>query len=112
MKDRTMDRVALFYSQPSRMSPYPTYGKTQIKKRGGYDAPVLEQQKGGSKRDIVANELERAINQNKSTGFENFLQKVNAAVGLGRYLAKGVFNPEVQLARKKRWEKLGLLKKK
>ena len=25
----------MFYSQPSRMSSYPTYGRTQVKQRGG-----------------------------------------------------------------------------
>ena len=30
-----MDRASMFYSQPSRMSSYPTYGRTQVKQRGG-----------------------------------------------------------------------------
>lgn len=41
MKDSTMDRVGLFYSQPSRMSPYPMYDKTQIKQRGGIDKEAV-----------------------------------------------------------------------
>ena len=37
IKDCTMDRVGLFYSQPSRMSLYPMYEKTKSKQRGGID---------------------------------------------------------------------------
>ena len=31
-----MDRTSMFYSQPSRVSSYPTYGRTQVKQRGGF----------------------------------------------------------------------------
>ena len=31
-----MDRASMFYSQPSRMSSYPTYGRTQVNQRGGF----------------------------------------------------------------------------
>ena len=30
-----MNRASMFYSQPSKMSNYPTYERTQVKQRGG-----------------------------------------------------------------------------